>query len=360
MSQSAPQVESSPAHRLTSGLRTPFRAAVSVTIAILVGEIFGLQRAYWAILVSILLVNGSWGENTRKGLTRFGMTLVGCAAGWGLDWLCGGHENIEIAVMVSAIFLAVYFRPDPNAYWLLTFFVTVYIIMLFPIIGTPAARITIIRSYETCIGCAVALAASILIPPPRATAQWLTQLHKLRDSCRTLVERAFSKLISGQGLVLENDPAARELLGQLHALRKQHRAAMYEGIFRGPSRRQRSNAMNQAKMLARTTLSLSEATESLGNSRAPGLLRDELSALCDVVAGSFQSTDQTSDDHPAPFCKPADLDAAQSRLRERAIALIDSHRLSPADLAWVGPVVYYSRQLCTAIHRDALWFDDGT
>lgn len=351
MSESAARVDNAFADRFFSGLRTPFRAAVSVAIALLVSQTFSLQRAYWAVLVSILLVNGSWGENTRKGIARFAMTLVGCVMGWGLDAVAHGHENVEISIMVAAIFLAVYFRPNPNAYWLLTVFVTVYVIILFAILGAPTAKITVIRSIDTCIGCAVALLASILVPPARASKQWLTQLNQLRESCRILIERAFTTLIEGKHLAVDVDPAARDLLRQLHVLRKQHRAAMYEGIFRGPSRRQRRDAMNQAKMLARTTLSLSEAIESLGDNRAPSLLRDELVALRDIVIGSFTQEPDSNSDRAAPYCPAEELNHAQSRLRKRAIALLDAHQLAPSDLVWLGPVVYYCRPLCATLER---------
>lgn len=331
-----------------SGLRTPLRAAVAVAIAILIGHVFTLQRSYWAVLVAILLVNGTWGENTRKGLARLGMTLAGCAAAWGMHALASPHQSAEIAIMLGGIFLATYFRT--TSYALMTFFVTVYVVFLFAIIGNSNTNILFVRSYETFIGCGVALLASVLVPPPRSTRQWEQQFRRLWESSRSAVQGAFDSLLEPRPKTPARDDLphpAGDLLNQLQTLRAQFRAATYEGLFFGPSHRRRRDMMNKAKMLAHTALSLLEAVEALDESAAPALLRDELAALRDYVLGRFRT--EADDAGAGAGCRTEDLDALQERIRSRAIALQRERLITAADTAWLGPIVYYSRQICRLI-----------
>ena len=83
------------------------------------------------------------------------MTAVGCVAAWGLH--CAGLRRTAppwSRLLLGAVFFAAYFRTGSYAW--MTFFVTVYVVFLFALLGQPTLPLMIIRGFQTLIGCAVA------------------------------------------------------------------------------------------------------------------------------------------------------------------------------------------------------------
>ena len=56
---------------LDADTRTALRAAVAALLALLVGDFDRLPRPYWAVFIAVVLINGTWGQNVRKSVSRW-------------------------------------------------------------------------------------------------------------------------------------------------------------------------------------------------------------------------------------------------------------------------------------------------
>lgn len=144
------------------GPRTPLRAAVAALLAILIAEAFELPRAYWAIMVAVILVAETARESLRRGTERVAMTILGCLLGWLLHAVSAPSAHAQQGLMLVCVFLAVFFR-NASVPWMV-FFITVYVVFLFAVTGRWDARILLVRCYETAIGGTVSLVATLLLP----------------------------------------------------------------------------------------------------------------------------------------------------------------------------------------------------
>lgn len=141
----------------------PVRAAVVAIAAIAVSHAFKVERAYWMELAAVVLVNETLNESARKSAERFGMTLGGCAIGWGLHQLLFGHPWPERAGLLLAVFLAAFFRPV--SYPKMVLFITVYVSFLFSLLGQWTLHVLALRIIDTGIGGALAVAGALLVRP---------------------------------------------------------------------------------------------------------------------------------------------------------------------------------------------------
>lgn len=244
---------------LSDEARIPLRAAVAVALALAVGEFSDPRlRWYWAVLVAAVLVSGNWGDSTRRGLTRFAMTVAGAAAGWLLQEVFGHTHEGRVAILLLAIGLAVYFRGVKYGWF--TFFITIYVVSLFVILEKPTWVITLLRVYQTFIGCGIAMAAGVLVPMPRATDQWEKDAADVLKTCRAAAARSFDRLLIAEPSTgaLGQPEALPEtgIIPQLEKLLNDFKSASFESVLNRAAHRRRNAFMDQAWQLARVVLSL--------------------------------------------------------------------------------------------------------
>jgi hypothetical protein len=153
--------------------RTPYRAALAAVLAIMVEHLIDLPRAYWSILVAVVVTAESRQDLLAKAGDRLVMTIVGCLIGLILHFAAHDIYYLQLAILLVSIFGATYFRTASNR--LMVGFLSVYVVFLFAIIGQWDIDIVIIRIYETAIGCAVALVVPMIIPYVDAPVRPLVQ-----------------------------------------------------------------------------------------------------------------------------------------------------------------------------------------
>lgn len=221
------------------------RAAVAASAAIFVSHRLMLERSYWSVLVAVVVLSETWGASLERALQRTAMTALGCLAGWGLHSLASRSEAAQVALLSVSIFFALYFRGasvGKKSYSWMMFFVSLYVVFLYAVIGKWSASIVIERLFDTAVGAAVAMAACLVILPPAARTALEQQLARLRDRCRESFEQLPD---SGK------PAAADDLLRELERMRNSLFAVRYEFIFE-PRRRKRS----QSAILAAEELGL--------------------------------------------------------------------------------------------------------
>lgn len=154
-SPSAPAQAPLPTHLM------PMRAAFVALAAVVLSHVLHIERAYWLELAAVVLVNETFDESAKRSAQRFGMTLGGCAIGWGFHHLMGGHVWLERAGLFCAVFLAAYFRPASYAKMVL--FITVYVSFLFSLFGQWTLHVLSLRVIDTALGGALAIAGALLV-----------------------------------------------------------------------------------------------------------------------------------------------------------------------------------------------------
>ncbi|MDF2867946.1 MAG: putative rane protein, partial [Gammaproteobacteria bacterium] len=162
-----------PAQTLTPTTRMAIQAAIAVTLAILFGHYFQFERAYWAILTTMVLVCQTWGESVRKSITRIGMTIVGGITGTLIYFWVKDYHLLFICLL-GCIFFAVFFLE--TSYLWVVFFLTNLVVFLFALLQSWNVKLLAARIEETFIGAVIAIATTALILPTRAKTQLATDL----------------------------------------------------------------------------------------------------------------------------------------------------------------------------------------
>jgi uncharacterized membrane protein YccC len=332
--------------KLPAELRTPLRAATAAAIAILIGRIFALPRYYWALLVAVVLVGGTLGDNIGKSLTRLGMTALGCAAAFLLSRLLGQSRVADITVMLVCVFFALYFRG--TAYAWMVFSVTMYVIFLFTLLAGPAqlGPLIMLRVYLTAIGCGVALASSLIIPAARAGSAFSSELAAFFTTARSHCAAAVDDPAPAPRDPLPAPAAgAPALLQKMSALHKLKDAARWEGPWLRRSLEQRERLLRSSMLLGHYALGFAEARRSLAASRAEQALSAELGMLQDELLARFDALLAPRSEWARAHGAAQDALPLQDRLFSRAVELHAQGVLDDKDLLPIGPVLYFSEQL---------------
>ena len=271
------------------------RAAVAASAAIFVSHRLMLERSYWSVLVAVVVLSETWGVSLQRALQRTVMTVLGCLVGWGLHSLAARSEPAQVMLLSVSIFLALYFRGasvGKKSYSWMMFFISVYVVFLYAVIGKWSASIVIERLFDTAVGAAVAIAACVVILPPAARTALEQQLARLRDRGRELFEQLPDSSKPG---------AADDLLRDLERMRSNLSAVRYEFIFE-PKRRERSQlAIRAAEELGLHLAGLIVAIEDGGFpddevrsilDRAREVPASELVASCERAAEVLQADAQ--------------------------------------------------------------------
>jgi hypothetical protein len=149
-----------PAAQISS--RTPYRAALAALLAIIIQHLADLPRAYWSVLVAVVITAETHEQLLSKAGERLIMTILGCLLALLLHFAAHGSFALQLAVLMLGIFGATYFRTASTR--LMVGFLSVYVVFLFALIGQWDIDIVIIRIYETAIGCAIALLVPLVMP----------------------------------------------------------------------------------------------------------------------------------------------------------------------------------------------------
>ncbi len=142
-----------------------FRHALRVTIAVAIGFWLGrllpLTNAYWIVMTTLIIMKPGYSLTKQRNTQRIVGTAIGCAASLALIWF----------VKAPAILLVFMFASMVMSYSLLLFnytasvvFTSSYVLLLFHLLAPGGMRIIGERAIDTFIGCALAIAASHLLP----------------------------------------------------------------------------------------------------------------------------------------------------------------------------------------------------
>ncbi len=180
--------------RLTS--RMAIQVVAATTLATVAGEAISASRWYWAVLTAFIVFAGanSRGALLTRASRRLEGTLAGVLVGFGLALLIDGNAPVLIAASVLGVFAMVYFGP--LQYAVQVFFVTVFLCLMYGLLGVLNRQILELRLTETAVGAAVGVVCAYLIFSTSSRPNVLARLGAYFDAVDQLLGAVRTALTS--------------------------------------------------------------------------------------------------------------------------------------------------------------------
>ncbi|MGW4486325.1 FUSC family protein [Amycolatopsis sp. NPDC004368] len=177
--------------------RSAIQAVIGGGLAVLAGQLISHQRWYWAVLTVFVVFVGTSSAGARfvKGVRRTGGTLIGIVGGVALALLVSGNTIAILALIMVCVFGMVYMSRVSQ--FLMAFFVTSMLGLLYSLLGTFSIEVLWIRVAETAVGAAAGLLAAVVILPVRTRSVMLDDIAAVLDELHEFVESA-DTLLSGR------------------------------------------------------------------------------------------------------------------------------------------------------------------
>ena len=148
-----------------AGVRHAARTAIAAMSCFAVANAFNLSQGYWAVITTVIVLHANIGRSLVAGWARIVGTVTGalfCALFGSL--LGRGYVGLGTALFASLVICSsVPFLRESCRMAA----ITTAIVMLGP--GHPLWKVGVERSYEITLGVAVAMVASMLVLPSRAS-----------------------------------------------------------------------------------------------------------------------------------------------------------------------------------------------
>lgn len=173
---------------MSANTREAVQAVIAGSLAILAGHLISPTRWYWAVIASfvIFIRTGSRGHIMLKGAQRVVGTVLGVAGGLGIVLLVEGHQNLELGLILLALFLGYYLAQVSYA-WMITC-VTMQIGLLYALMGRPVQQVLIVRFQETLLGVVIGVVVAVLVLPTRTRPKINNHMADLLEECAGFFE----------------------------------------------------------------------------------------------------------------------------------------------------------------------------
>jgi Fusaric acid resistance protein-like len=194
--------------------RMAIQMAVALAAAFVIGYVHFAERWAWIVLTAFIVISGNRGrlDVVYKSVLRILGAAAGTILALSIGKPAGYHDTTTTALILGAVFLAVWLRPLNYAWWAL--FVTLALALLQVFAGAPAPRILWPRVEEIAIGAVVGIASAWFVLPVRSTnalrrriADALTTLSDALDPAT--LERTPGGFVAAVARVEEMAPAFR-------------------------------------------------------------------------------------------------------------------------------------------------------
>ena len=137
------------------------RAAVAVTVSVIIARLMRMPEAYWAAIATLILIQSTFGATLTLSIGRIVATAVGASVG-ALEANYFGANLVAFAVAIFLVgLLSIASRLEKTAYHYAS--ITLTIIVLIPR-SAAAWAIALHRFIEVSVGIIVALAVVALWP----------------------------------------------------------------------------------------------------------------------------------------------------------------------------------------------------
>lgn len=234
-----------------------FQAAVSIILAFSIGKFFHLEKSYWAVLTCILLISQTWGESLKKALERVLMTTLGGIVGTCLYFFMKPDPALLFTVILIVTFCMVYCMG--YSFIGSAFFVTIFVVFLFAMIGNWNVHILEVRIYETLIGAVTAVATSIIVFPTHSKSNLQSSLKNYLHESLAVVRLSFDIAFKKVDKV-EIVPIRDQLYKYFRTLSDDYRTSSYEMFFMFVPRKKARVLLNEFAVLMHYITNLLETS----------------------------------------------------------------------------------------------------
>jgi uncharacterized membrane protein YccC len=154
------------------------RAALGLTLAVLVARLFGLDRAFWVVLGTMSVLRSNALATGRTTVQALAGTLLGFAVG-GLFTVFFAHDPAVLwAALPVAVFLTAY-APSALSFVAGQAAFTVLMLVLFNLLTPVGWRVGLVRIEDLAVGSAIGVAVGTLLWPRGARADFAHALSRL-------------------------------------------------------------------------------------------------------------------------------------------------------------------------------------
>lgn len=221
--------------RLAPYTRSAIQIAVAAAAAIVAGDALSGTHYFWALLGVLMIFMGAnnSGERALKALFRVIGTAVGIAFGSALNHAVGRHSNWSVAVILVAMFFAIYLMEVNSVFLFIG--ITVALSQLYFDLHEFSDSFGLLRISENAVGAAIGAVVVLVVLPVRPGRVFDTALRSYLQALRRLVGDATNPLgdeydrprtlqtdaravdAAYQSLVATTPPLRRAVFGSLNA-----------------------------------------------------------------------------------------------------------------------------------------------
>jgi uncharacterized membrane protein YccC len=156
--------------RPVASTRMAIQMVVALALSFVIGYVFFPERWAWIVLTAFIVLSGNRGrlDVAYKSVLR----VVGAGAGTAAVLLVGSHvtshDATTVALILGAVFFAVWLRPLGYAWWAL--FATLALALLQGFAGASETLVLRLRMEEIAIGAVIGVASTWFVLPVHSTA----------------------------------------------------------------------------------------------------------------------------------------------------------------------------------------------
>ncbi|PPK87588.1 putative membrane protein YccC [Neolewinella xylanilytica] len=206
--------------------RHSLRLAAVVTLGYLVGQVLGVQNAYWIMLTVVVILRPSYVQSKDRSLERTIGTLIGAALAASVVFLTDSYLVYGIIAAVALPFMFVYLNKD---YRIAALFVTLNLVFVYAMLHPSAYTVIAYRIVDTVIGAVLAWLASRFLWPAWERGGITALLGSALLNIRAYLQQESALFRAGKSDGLEYRLARREAFVSLGEL-----DATYERVLREP------------------------------------------------------------------------------------------------------------------------------
>jgi|GEM_PF-4251616 len=181
-------------HELSLNTRHCLRVAMATMIAIIIGHVFAIPKAYWLTISALVVLQPSIGATLLRAKQRSISTLVGVLIGAMITILT--HQLFWLTALIGlfSLFLGVYFSSKD--YLKTIFFLSILVMIMMGLFATNIWQFVFYRFFDTLLGVIIGFVLSLILWPVSAKSLLQQDFLKLIQHYRQLSNAIFDQFIS--------------------------------------------------------------------------------------------------------------------------------------------------------------------
>ena len=325
-----------------SNLRPTTRLAIQIFVALslinLLATACHLPRAYWAGLTAVSVLCQTWGESLRKSTQRLLATIGGLTLGSLLYYPLQNYPLIMLGLVFVNLFLMSYFITV--SYPKAMFFVSIFLAMLFGVMGTMTFTIYWVRIMETFVGSAIAILVSIILLPTHITDEVRNALQQYISNQAEGIKKTLQQLTADPAKATSSVSARQALNKQFSDLRLLFDAYAREAALR------RAPVMRIKRLIvALETIRYYHINlEQMAECRTPNPMAitclPQLQQTASIIHDNLLTINAYLDGKKPPALQP--LNSISDHIRTILTERLEQHPEQQADIVRFLPTFYFA------------------